>query len=106
MKRGINTETIRKLEEFCADLYEGQYYGNDRETMLKHYRYMSDVREDMRQQAEPIGGRFIDAGDVNAVLRALDFLHNSIMRRGAEFDEDKIEEELRKLMEYLRQAVV
>lgn len=104
MNKGITSETIRKLDEFCDDLYEGQY-GSNVEVNLRHYVYMLDVMEDMRQQAEPIGGRYIQANDRRAVIHALDFLHACIMCRVSEIGEDDLFKELQAVADYLRQAV-
>lgn len=105
MNKGITSETIKKLDEFCDDLYEGQYCGNGRETVLRHYTYMLDVMEDMRQQAEPIGGRYIQANDRRAVIHALDYLHACNMSRVSEIGEDDLFKELQAVADFLRQAV-
>lgn len=102
MNKGINESTLVKLETFCDDLYEGQYDGNSLDTKLMHYRYMLDVMEDMRQESEPIDGRFIQANDRRAVIHALDFLHASIMGRCAELEDTEVYTKLHALLEYLQ----
>jgi len=104
MGRGITRETVRKLDELCECLYEGQYDGNGREMILRHYAYMLDVLEDMRQQAEPIGGQYIQANDRRAVIHALDYLHACNLGHVSGIDEGDLWEELRAVADFLRQA--
>jgi len=103
MSEGINRVTIKRLERvmeaFEDEGLNGYSYGSY-ETLVARYTDMLAVREDMRQQAQPIGGRFIEPEDRLAVDHALDALHSAIMWR-YEADERAVYDELEKLLEYL-----
>ncbi len=103
MKKGINQGTIDKLENLAWE-FDDQIEGYDDEHILLFYRDMLSVREDMRQQAEPIDGRFICAEDNMIVIRTLDALHSIIMRR-ADYGNSTISGDLRKLAAYLKHGV-
>lgn len=107
MSNGVNEVTIRRLER-VIDAIDAQRYGGyscgDYNPLVASYTDMLAVREDMRQQARPIGGRYIGPEDRKAVDDALDALHSAIMCRH-EADECAVCEALEKLTDYLRQAV-
>lgn len=103
MCKGISGVTIRRLEK-VRDAFDDQGLGcYPVESLLIRYSDMLSVREDMRQQGPPIGGRYIGPEDRKAVDDALDALHSAIMWR-YESDDYAIMEALGKLIEYLRQA--
>ena len=81
MRKGINAQTIEKLNTVCETFYDGQLSGNSEQVLLEDYKRLLDVREDMRQQSEPISGRFINADDRSAIVHALDAIHCTIMGR-------------------------
>lgn len=104
MGKGISRVTIRRLEK-VRDAFDDQgLCGFPAESKLIYYSDMLAVREDMRRQGPPIGGRYIGPEDRKAVDDALDALHSAIMRR-YEADDYAIMQALDKLIEYLRQAV-
>lgn len=104
MCKGVSGVTIRRLEA-VRDAFDDQgLCCYPLESLLVDYSNLLAVREDMRQQADPIGGRFIGPEDRKTVDDALDALHSAIMWR-YESDDYAIMEALDKLLNYLRQAV-
>lgn len=104
MGDGISRVTIRRLQKVC-DAFDDQGLACwPVESLLVDYSNLLAVREDMRQQGPPIGGRYIGPEDRKAVDDALDALHSAIMWR-YESDDYAIMQELDKLIEYLKQAV-
>lgn len=104
MKNCINKATIKRLQKVCDAFSDQGLSGYPCESLLIFYSDLLRVREDMRQQADPIGGRYICAEDRYTVMFALDALHSAIMRRYDSCDY-AIWERLEKLLDYLRQAV-
>ena len=105
MYKGINAQTIEKLNAVCETFYDGQLSGNSEQSLLDDYKRLLDIREDMRQQSEPIRGRFIHKLDRMAISHALDALHSTMMGRAHDVDESVVYIELNALLKYLRGAV-
>ena len=104
MSEGISRVTIRRLEKVRDALDDQGLACWPVESLLVDYSELLAVREDMRQQGPPIGGRYIGPEDRKAVDDALDALHSAIMWR-YESDDYAIMEALDRLIEYLKQAV-
>lgn len=104
MSRGISRVTIRRLEA-VRDAFDDQgLCCYPLESLLVDYSNLLAVREDMRQQGPPIGGRYIGPEDRKAIDDALDALHSAIMWR-YESDDYAIMQALDMLIEHLQKAV-
>ena len=104
MSRGISRVTIRRLEA-VRDAFDDQgLCCYPLESLLVDYSNLIAVREDMRQQGPPIGGRYIGPEDRKAIDDALDALHSAIMWR-YESDDYAIMQALDMLIEHLQKAV-
>lgn len=105
MIKGVTPITLCRVRLLIDAFEEWENSGIDRIGGAELYLHAAEILVDLEEQAEPIGGRYIDADDRWAVFHAMENIHAQVtmMPTVARADGLQTRKELEALFEHLIQ---